>query len=174
MMVRFYSRAARRNLKAGAKKMEKNMSAAARVRRDFRLGRPPKGESLPLHPRVVRDRAYAALSRLRTLMSIEKLEPTDVTAAIVYIDEANPDQHHVLLMEVEGKTDEECKQAVFETLGRPDVIALGMIFRQFDAKEKKQTTFPHLLAGLNERGVAVLKKAVEAQERLTSWAKNVN
>jgi hypothetical protein len=175
MMVRFYSRTARRNLKAGAAKMEENMSTAARVRRDFRLGRHPKqGESLPLHPRVVWERAYVALSRFRTLMSIEKLDPKHVTAAIVFIEEADPDQPRVLLLEEEGKSEEECKQAVFEQLGRHDVQALGMLFRQFDAEKKQQSTFPHLFVGLNARGMAVLKKAALMQEKGAALLKSVN
>jgi hypothetical protein len=167
MMVRFYSRAARRNLKKGAEKMESEMSVAARVRRQFRQGRPPKvGESLPLHPRVVWDRAFTALSRFRTLLSIEKLEPMHVSAAIVFIQESAPDQPHLLLLEIDGSV-EECKSKVLEQLGRPDAIAIGMIFRQFDAdaKEKKQTTFPYQFVGLNERGIDVLKKAVRQTEQ---------
>jgi hypothetical protein len=175
MMTPYRTREAKRNLREGIKKMEAVMSPAAQVRRQFRLGRPMKpGESLPLHATVVWKRAYDALSRFRVLMALEKLEQKDVTAAIVFIEQADPDQPHMLLMEENGKTDEECKQEVFAQLGRPDVIALGMIFRQFDAKEKKQTTFPYQFTGLNERGIAVLKKAVEMQERYTALTKNLN
>jgi len=167
-MVRFYSRAARRNLKAGSKKMEENMSTAARVRRQFRLGRNPKpGESLPLHPRVVWERAYTALERFRTMMSLEKLSPKHVDAAIVFIEESNPDQpHFVLLSEGEDRVREE--------LSSPDVIALGMLFRQFDAEKKQQSTFPYLFVGLNERGMAVLKKAAEIQCKYAALTKDVN
>ena len=162
MMVRFYSRAARRNLKRGAEKMETEMSAAARVRRQFRQRRPFKvGESPLLHPRVVWDRAFTALSKFRMLMSLEKLDPKAVAAVIVFIEEANPDQPRWLSVEVEGESGDEAKRKVLEQLGRPDVIALGMIFRQFDAIEKKQTTFPYQFVGLNQRGIDVLKKAAE-------------
>jgi hypothetical protein len=175
MMVEHRSRAAKRNLREGIKKMEGNMSPAAQVRREFRLGRPPKpGESLPLHPKVVWERAYTALSRFRLLMTIEKLEPTHVTAAIVFIELADPGQPRVLLLEEEGKSEEECKQALFDQLGRHDVIALGMIFRQFDAKEKKQATFPYQFTGLSQRGISVLRKAAEIQERYTALIKNMN
>jgi len=158
-MMRFYTRQAKKNLREGAKKMEDVMTPAARVRREFRLGRPPKpGESLPLHPRVVWDRAYTALERFRLLMSIEKLSPEHVDAAIVYIEETNPEQPISLLMR-EGEA------RVKEVLSRPDVIALGMLFTQFDEKKKQQAIFPYLFVGLNERGVAVLRKAAELQNK---------
>jgi hypothetical protein len=175
MMVEYRSREARRNLREGIKKMEKTMSPAAQVRRDFRLGRPPKpGESLPLHPLVVWKRAMESLLRFRTLMSLAKLRPEHVTAAIVYIESADADQPRVLLLEQEGKTEEECKKAVFEQLGHDDVIALGMIFRQFDERDKKQATFPYQFTGLNARGIAVLRKAAELQVRAGELMKNGN
>lgn len=144
------------------------MTTAARVRREFRLGRNPKpGESLPLHPRVVWERAYVAQERFRTLMSLEKLNPKHVEAAIVFIEESNPDQpRFVLLSEGEDRVKEE--------LSRPDVIALGMLFQQFDTEKKQRAIFPYLFVGLNERGMAVLKKAAAIQYNYGTLTKDVN
>ena len=144
------------------------MTTAARVRRDFRLGRPPKqGESLPLHPRVVWERAYAALEKFRTLMSLEKLSPKNVDAAIVFIEESNPDQPRFLLMS-EGEA------RIKEQLSRLDVIALGMLMQQFDAEKKQRAIFPYLFVGLNEHGMAVLKKAAEIQFQAGALTKDAN
>src|ERR1700712_3081881 len=91
---------AKGNLREGIKKMGQAMSPAAKVRRDFRLGRPPKaGESLPLHRMVVWQRATDALSNLRARMTAAGLNPEHITAAIVYIEAVNPDLPRVLLMQ---------------------------------------------------------------------------
>jgi hypothetical protein len=155
--------------------MEKTMSPAAQVRRDFRLGRPPKpGEALPLHRTVVWQRATDALINFRTRMSAAKLDPSHVTAAIVYIESANPDKPHFLLLEEQGKTPEQSRAEAFEQLGRDDVIALGMLFRQFDAQSKQQATFPYQFTGLNERGIAVLRSGAAIQDRFTALTKTPN
>jgi hypothetical protein len=155
--------------------MQAEMSQAAKVRRDFRLGRPPKpGESLPLHPRVVWNRATESLASFRTLMALEKLSPRDVTAAIVYLEEADPSVPHFLLLEEAGKSEDQIKASIFETLSRPDVLALGMLFRQFDADKKQQITFPYQFTGLSEGGVAMLRRAAELQEKMSGLAKDVS
>lgn len=174
-MTPYKSRAAKRNLREGIKKMEKVMSPAAQVRRDFRLGRPPKpGESLPLHRTVVWQRASDALASFRTRMRGAKLDPRHVTAAIVFIESANPDQPHFLLLDEEGKTPEQSREVAFKELGRDDVIALGMIFRQFDDRSKQQSTFPYQFTGLTERGIAVLRKAADIQDKATALTKTPN
>jgi hypothetical protein len=158
---------AKDNLRQGIKKMEKTMSPAAQVRRDFRLGRPPKpGDGSPLHRTVVWQKATGALSNLRARMSAAKLNPNDVTAAIVFIEGANPDRPNVLLMDDQ--------KAAFEQLGRDDVIALGMIFSQFDEQTKQQAIFPYQFMGLNERGIKVLRAAATLQDLAIKLTKNVN
>jgi hypothetical protein len=166
---------AKMNLREGIKKMAKVMSPAAQVRRDFRLGRPPKpGETLPLHRMVVWHRASEALSNFRARMAAAKLNPKDVEALIVYIENTEPDTPRVLLLEEEGKTPGQCQMAAFKELGRDDVIAIGMLFRQFDTLSKQQFTFPYQFVGLNERGVAVLKKAAMMQVGASKLLKDVN
>lgn len=175
MMTPYHSRAAKKNLREGIKKMENVMTRAAQVRRSFRLGRPPKpGESLPLHPLVVWKRAMESLASFRALMSLEKLQPSHVTAAIVYLQEGDPSTPRFLLLEEPNKTEEEVKAAIFETLGRPDVLAIGMLFRQFDAEKKEQSTFPYQFTGLSENGLAMLRKAAELQAKGTALLKEVN
>jgi len=169
------SRTAKKNLREGIRKMQAEMSAAAKVRRDFRLGRPLKpGEALPLHPLVVWKRATEALASFRTLMALEKLQPSDVSAVIVYLEEAHPDVPRFLLLEEAGKSEEEIKSSVFEVLSRSDVLALGMLFRQFDAEKKQQSTFPFQFTGLTEGGIALLRRAAEMQGKMSSLTKDVN
>jgi hypothetical protein len=110
----------------------------------------------------------------RAKMAVAGLQSSDVTAAIVFIEEADPDKPRLLLLEENGKSTEECEKSVFEQLSRPDVIALGMVFQQFDEREKKLTTFPYQFMGLNKRGIAVLRKAVEHLDSTVARAKNVN
>jgi hypothetical protein len=175
MMTPYRTQAAKRNLREGIKKMENVMSKAAQVRRDFRLGRPPKVvETMPLHRVVVWQRATDALANFRSRMTAAKLNPNHVTAAIVAIETADPDRPHPLLLEEEGKTPVQCRETAFETLGRDDVIALGMIFRQFDEQSKQQATFPYQFMGLNERGMTVLRKAALDQEIGTALVKTLN
>jgi hypothetical protein len=174
-MVEFRTRTARRNLREGIKKMEKTMSAAAQVRRDFRLGRPPKpGETLPLHRMVVWQRAAEALANFRTRMAAAELNPNDAGAVIVYVETSNPDLPHFLELECPGKTPEESKLAAFEVLGRDDVIALGMLFGQFDEQAKKQAIFPYQFVGLNERGLSVLRSAGLLQHAAIALTKTKN
>jgi hypothetical protein len=154
-MVRFYSRAAKRNLKAGSKKMEDNMSAAARVRREFRLGRPPKTvpegmPPMPLHPQVAADKAVRLLADLRERMHAAGLKREEVDGVIVGIRAANPDEPVFIPID---------RAKAIETLSAPDIIALGCVFRQHDGD--KDFDFPVQFAGLNARGVGVLRRAVE-------------
>jgi len=166
---------AQQNLRAGIKKMEKVMSPAAQVRRDFRLGRPPKaGQLVPLHRSVVWQKATKALADFRGRMAAASLNPKHVDAAIVFIELAAPDSPRVLLLETEGQTPEESRAAAFEVLGRDDVIALGMIFRQFDEQSQQQSTFPYQFMGLNERGVGVLKAAATLQVAVGELRKDTN
>jgi len=159
--------------------MGETMTPAAQVRRDFRLGRPPKaGDALPMHRTVVWQKAMDALAAFRARMTAAKLNPNHATAAIVFIELADPDRPHMLLLEEEiGKPSENCRQKAFEQLGRDDVIALGMVFRQFDAEKGKEgefTRFPYQFTGLNERGIAVLRKAVELWHEAGKLTKAVN
>jgi hypothetical protein len=178
-MTPYRTQAAKKNLQAGVKKMEQIMSPAARVRRDFRLGRPPKpiGENEqpePLHPVVVWRRANEAVSSFRSRMTAAELKPRHVAAAIVYVERAAPDQPRLLALEEKGKSPEEMQSAAFEVLGRPDVIALGLIFGQIDERTKQKAIFPYLFFGLNQRGMAVLKKAAAKELAAGELLKNVN
>jgi hypothetical protein len=159
-MAPYITQAAKKNLREGIKKMEKVMSPAAQVRRDFRLGRPPKpGEALPLHRLVVWQRATDALANFRTRMAAAKLNPNDAGAVVVYVETSNPELPHFLGLEHTDKSPEESRRTAFEVLGRDDVIALGMLFLQFDEQAKKQTIFPYQFVGLNDRGLSVLRSA---------------
>lgn len=174
-MAPYITQAAKKNLREGIKKMEKVMSPAAQVRRDFRLGRPPKpGEAVPLHRLVVWQRATDALSNLRARMSAANLNPNHVSAVIVFIELTDPETPRLLLLEKEGKTPEQCREAAFETLGRDDVIALGMVFKQFDEQSRQQTTFPYQFMGLTERGVYVLRTAATSLVAVGELTKVVN
>jgi hypothetical protein len=107
-------------------------------------------------------------------MIAAKLKPEHVSALIVYIEMANPDEPHVLLLESPDKTAEQMQAAAFEQLGRDDVIALGMLFTQLDEQaepNKQQVIFPYQFMGLNERGIAVLKEAATRQHNAISLTK---
>jgi hypothetical protein len=175
----YKSRVAKKNLREGIKKMEKTMSPAAQVRRDFRLGRPPRpiGENerpQPLHRTVAWQRAVDALASFRVRMTGANLNPGHVAAAIIFIEGTNQDQPHFLFVEEKGKTSEEMQKTAFEQLGRDDVIALGMVFVQVDEQTKQRSIFPYQFFGLNQRGIAVLRRAVELEFAAGEMLKNVN
>lgn len=181
MMVEARSRAAIRNLRKGIQKMEKKMSQAAQVRRDFQLGRPPRPigeheEPEPLHPNVLWRRATGALVDLRTRMSTVGLKPEHVAAAVIYVERANPELPHFMPLEQPGKTPEEMRQEAFDFLVRrgEDVIVLGMLFTQFDEQAKQKAIFPRLFFGLNQRGMNVLKRAAQLEYEAGELLKNVN
>lgn len=167
-MTPYQSRTAKKNLQEGIKKMQKVMTPAAQVRRDFRLGRPPKpAEPIPLHRTVVWQKATDALVNLRARMSAANLDPAHVTASIVFIESAAPDSPQMIAMEKPGRSLEECRAFVYETIGRDDVIALGMIFEQYDEQAKEMAAFPYQFMGLNERGISVMRSATEMRQRAT-------
>lgn len=174
-----YTRAAKRNLREGIKKMEQRMSTAAQVRRAFQLGRPPRpladGE-VPerLHPVAVWNRANEALSDLRTRMTTAKLNPRHVAAAIVFVERVSPEQPCFLFLEERGKTPEEVQNVAFGTLNSTDVIELGMIFVQLDEQTQHKAIFPYLFFGLNQRGMAVLRRAAAEEFTAGELLKNVN
>ncbi|HEY2363486.1 MAG TPA: hypothetical protein VGK36_20360 [Candidatus Angelobacter sp.] len=152
------------------------MSPAAQVRRDFRLGRPPRAvdNPEPLHPAVVWRRAQEALADFRGRMSAASLNPRHAAAVIVFIEKADSEKPCFTFLEEKGKTSEEMQKAVFETLSRADVIALGMIFVQLDEQTQQKAIFPYLFFGLNERGMAVLKRAAELEYVVGESLNNVN
>lgn len=165
-MTPYRTRAAKKNLQAGIEKMKEEMSAAARVRRDFRLGRPPKPLGENEEPEQLRAdatwrRASEAVAAFRARMTAAKLNPQHVAAAIIFVERTNPEQPHFLFLEEKGKAPEEIQSAAFDVLSRSDVIALGMIFEQFDERTKQRAIFPYLFFGLNKRGMDVLKRAAD-------------
>lgn len=171
-MTPYRTRIAKQNLREGIKKMEKTMSPAARVRREFQLGRPPRplpdGERL--RPTVLWQKAVDALDGLRARMSKAELNPLHAEAAIVYIEQEDPTQPRFLELEVPGKTPEEVRAIALELLAREDIIELGMLFSQWDERMKQRTTFPYLFYGLNSKGMFILKLAAKlrlvAEEKL--------
>ncbi|HEX3985371.1 MAG TPA: hypothetical protein VHX13_02080 [Acidobacteriaceae bacterium] len=154
--------------------MEKaGMSPAARVRREFRLGRPPRplpDGAMPeqLHPAVTWQRAKDALADFRRRMADAKLKPEQVDAAIIYVTRAYPERPCFLRLE------DSVRPAALNLLAREDVIALGMLFVQFDARAKQRTIFPHLFFGLNQRGMAVLKEAAALEYTAGAVLKDVH
>lgn len=147
MMTPYRTRAAKQNLRAGIKKMEDTMSPAAQVRRQFRLGRPPKGESL-LHPKVAVDKAVSLLADFRERMQKAKLNPEHVGALIVGVREGNPDEPVLIKID---------RDNAIATLSAPDIAAIGCIFWQRDGD--KEVDFFVQFTGLSERGLNVLKQA---------------
>ncbi len=150
-----YSESALRNLQKGVKKMSTTMSPAAKIRRDFQLGRPPKAlTDEPLHPTVVCSRAEALLSDLRARMVAAGLTASDVEGWIIYVRGTNPDPTYPEFIPM-GQADS--RQKAFKELGEPDTVALGVIFQQIDGGQR--ATFAKQLTGLSELGQATLRKA---------------
>jgi hypothetical protein len=160
---------------AGRKKMEANLTDAARVRREFRSGRLPKtGDALPLHPAVVWLRAWEALNDFRSRMAAAKLNPADTRALIVYVSEKKQDAPRFLLMESKDQSTEQLRDAALRELLKPDVMALGMVFRQFDRVKQVATDFPFQFTGLSPQGVELLKKAVLMEQSLRKMLDQTN
>ena len=158
-MVPYRSRQALKNLRRGAEKMEKAMSPAARVRREFRLGRPPKC-TLPLHPSVAWQKAESLLADFRQRMEDAGLSREDVDAQIIGVRESNPDAPVFIAVE---------RDKALKTLSAPDIIAIGCIFRQHDSTTKQNVDFFVQFTGLSEQGMNVLKKAATMQHELTKF-----
>ena len=157
------------------------MTAAARVRRDFQLGRPPRplaeGEvPEPLHPVVAWQRATDALADFRGRMTTAGLKPEHAEALIVYVQLADLDTPRILLLEEPGKTADEMRRAALETLGQEDAITLGMLFQQHDEQTGQRAIFPRQYSGLslNKRGMDVLKQAAQTQFAGAELLKKVN
>lgn len=149
MMTPYHTREAIKNLRKGIRKMEDVMSPAAQVRRDFQLGRPPKNE-LPLHPITAAQKAESLIADFRARMEKAKLKPEHAQGLIVAIRTADPDKP--ILIKIDHN------EAIAK-LSKPDTIALGCVFHQFDERDGKAVTFFKQFTGLNERGLNVLKLA---------------
>jgi hypothetical protein len=155
------------------------MTAAARVRREFRSGRPPKaGDALPLNPAVVWSKSIKALGDFRARMEEAGLNPNHARAHIVFIDEANPLVPILQSIESPDKSLEQTRAEVFERLASGSAIAIGMIFRQFDQDavpgSGNHTCFPYQFTGLSEAGVFVLKIAALQIQASIAANKEVN
>lgn len=155
------------------------MTPAARVRREFRLGRPPRTladheQMEPLHPTVVWRRANEAISSFRERMVGAKLNPRHVEGAIIFVEQSAPEEPRFLALEERGKTPGQMEVAAFEVLSRPDVLALGMICAQHDDGAKQRAIFPYLFFSLNKRGMDVLKKAAAMQYAVVEMLKDAN
>ena len=163
-MAPYISDAAKKNLQKGIGKMNKAMTPAAQVRRDFRLGRPAKpGDGSPLHPAVVWQKATDALANFRFRMVAANLNPADAEAIIVFVAPETQSTPRSLPIEAPGKSVEQMRSAAFAELSREGVFAVGMLFDQFDEQSKQQATFPYQLQGLNESGVMCLRAAATMQ-----------
>jgi len=178
-MTPYRTETARKNLRKGIRKMEKTMTAAARVRRDFQLGRPPRplpeGQiPEPLHPSVLWQRATSALADLQKRMTDAGLRAKHVEALIVYVHRNDPDMPHVFLLEQAGASTEQRQRDALGTFASAEVIALGMLFKQYDAEAKRESIFPYLFFGLNSRGMDVLKRAAALQATGTAVLKAAN
>jgi hypothetical protein len=102
-------------------------------------------------------KASDLLADFRTRMTAAALNPDDVEGLIVYIRASAPDDPLMTLLS-------EGHEVAIHRLSAPDVLVLGMIFRQLDGGQA--VDFPMQFTGLSERGLAVLKKAAELQHRL--------
>lgn len=116
-----------------------------------------------LRPAVLWQRAVDALASLRARMQAAELRPEHVEAAIVYVQRADPDQPHRFLLEEPGKAQEGIRESAKALFASEDVIPLGMIFLQYDEQTGQRAIFPYLFFGLNQRGMAVLRKAAERE-----------
>jgi hypothetical protein len=125
------------------------MSPAARVRRQFRLGRPPKG-TLPLHPSVAVDKAESLIADFRGRMETAGLKPEHVAGLIIGVRSANPDEPVFIPID---------RDKAIATLSAPGILAIGCIFWQRDEAENKEADFFVQFTGLSEQGLSVLKRA---------------
>ncbi|MGI4755929.1 MAG: hypothetical protein ACRYGF_03670 [Janthinobacterium lividum] len=158
------------NLRRGIKKMANTMTTAAKVRRDFRLGRPAKAaEPQPLHRAVVWDKAEKALASFRQRMTAAGLNPAHAEACIVYVTMEARLKAEYIPIEGDNRSAEEIRAAAYEILGRDDVLALGMVFHQFDEEAKKNAYFPFQFMGLSNDGVLVMRHATTEIEKLGGW-----
>jgi hypothetical protein len=86
------------------------------------------------------------------------LSPADFDAQIIGVPDPNPDEPVFISLD---------KDEAFRVLGGPDIIPIGMIFRQHDAEanggQGQDITFPVQFTGLSKAGLEVLKKAVNIQ-----------
>ena len=157
------------------------MTPAARVRRDFTRGRPPKlveGDMEPKHRAVVWRKAAEALADARQRMTDAKLDPRHIEADIVFVVRTAPDVPEMIAVEWHPNSagaeqrpisPAEWEAHVLDVIGKDEVIVLGMIFTQLDllagdAGRGQIAYFPLLFTGLNARGMGVLRAAAEGRK----------
>jgi hypothetical protein len=156
-MTPYRTRIAKRNLREGIKKMRETMSPAAQVRRQFRLGRPPKRTDDLLRPLLAVDKAELLLADFRKRMQSAGLNPEHVDALIIGVRASNLDEPVFISID---------RDKAIAALSAPDIGALGCIFRQRDGEQN--VDFFVQFTGLSERGLNVLKRAATMQH---AWSK---
>ncbi|HEX6502143.1 MAG TPA: hypothetical protein VF011_02775 [Terriglobales bacterium] len=98
MMVRFYSRAAQKRLKEGARKMRENTTTAAEVRRVLKGGRPRILNNEPLMPLEAMQRIASEANKARTAMTQAGLDANDIKCGLIFCTPGELDKENAWQM----------------------------------------------------------------------------
>jgi hypothetical protein len=117
----------------GRKAMEKSLTAAARMRRRFKAGRPAKIRNDALTPLQAINRLVNEADKARGLMRDEGLEPDDVRCALIFCTPEVPGLEEVVRyrwLPAPGETRNIF--SAFDDLDRDDALFLGILWYQQD------------------------------------------
>lgn len=159
----------------GHKAMEKSLTAAGRVRRRFKAGRPRAIEDRTIGPMEAMNTTMAQLEKLRALMEDAGLDPNTVLAGLVYCQPDTPGQEHFSARLVELRAPNQLSAFVDKVMALDKPLFLGIVFAQFDKEAGKQgqwitfvTPFPagakdeSTLIGMRERVGLLLSRGDSA------------
>ena len=161
MMVPWRSRAAKRNLRAGREKMEEKLTAADKVYRAFRAGRPFKKSRLML-PQEALAEVCGMRDKLRKLMQDNGLNPNDSAAAIVF--QLALDKPAIARVVPVGK-ETDVLDAMF---GKYMAVTAGALFALKDSERGIIRRWAHPFL-LTDEAAKTLESALDEMEKKRAW-----
>jgi hypothetical protein len=130
-----FNEAARRE---GHKAMEKALTAAARVRRRFKAGRPRAIQDRVIGPMEAMNTTMTLLEKLRALTEDAGLEPSSVSAALIYRQPETPGEEHFRARMVALEAPNQLRAFFDKVMALDKPLFLGIIFAQLDREAGEQ------------------------------------
>lgn len=124
-----FNEAARRE---GHKAMEKTLTAATRVRRRFKAGRPRAIQDRTVGPMEAMNKTVELLEKLRALSQQEGVDPDSVCAGLIYKQSDIPAKGYFQVRMVVLERPNQLNAFIDKVMALDQPLFLGIVFAQLD------------------------------------------